>query len=492
MGQKIHPGGLRVGVIHDWKSNWYTSAQGLHGRPARGHQDPRAHPRQARARGPVRHPDPQGQAADHDRHLHGPPRDRDRQVGRRGRRAAPRRARDDAKNVHININEIKRPELDAKLVAQSIAEQLQNRVSFRRAMKRSLASAMRSGAHGVKINCGGRLGGGEMCRVGELLRGPRPAAHDPRRHRLRLRRGEDDLRPDRRQGLDQQGRDHAGGLRGLHAARTRGSATRIRLAARGGASRGPGAARESGARPPGRPRGPRPGARGDAAPAAAGPAGVARGGGRRRGGGGGGGGVRATAAPRAPASRAGGAAASADAAGRDARDAGRRRSRQPRPDAETPIAETPETPPRTEAPETPSATTGGETTDAAPEEDQVPQAATRPPGGTPRARRRAFRRLRAQGSRGRLDHQPPDRGRPDRDDAQDQARRQGLDQRLPRQAGDAEAGRDAHGLRQGLSRALGGRGQAGPRHVRARRRPRAARQGGAPAGRPKLRSRRSS
>src|SRR5919108_324631 len=60
------------------------------------------------------------------------------------------------KNVHININEIKRPELDAKLVAQSIAEQLENRVSFRRAMKRSLASAIRSGAQGVKIQCGGR------------------------------------------------------------------------------------------------------------------------------------------------------------------------------------------------------------------------------------------------------------------------------------------------------------------------------------------------
>src|SRR3712207_4808276 len=68
------------------------------------------------------------------------------------------------KNVHININEIKRPELDAKLVAQSIAEQLQNRVSFRRAMKRSLASAIRSGAQGIRIQCGGRLGGGEMSR----------------------------------------------------------------------------------------------------------------------------------------------------------------------------------------------------------------------------------------------------------------------------------------------------------------------------------------
>jgi small subunit ribosomal protein S3 len=68
------------------------------------------------------------------------------------------------KNVHININEIKRPELDAKLVAQSIAEQLQNRVSFRRAMKRALASAIRSGASGIKITCGGRLGGTEMSR----------------------------------------------------------------------------------------------------------------------------------------------------------------------------------------------------------------------------------------------------------------------------------------------------------------------------------------
>jgi small subunit ribosomal protein S3 len=68
------------------------------------------------------------------------------------------------KNVHININEIKRPELDAKLVAQSIAEQLSNRVAFRRAMKRALASAIRSGAAGVKIQCAGRLGGGEMSR----------------------------------------------------------------------------------------------------------------------------------------------------------------------------------------------------------------------------------------------------------------------------------------------------------------------------------------
>ena len=68
------------------------------------------------------------------------------------------------KNVQVNIIEVKRPELDAVLVAQSIAEQLENRVSFRRAMKRALTSAMRSGAAGMRVRCGGRLGGAEMAR----------------------------------------------------------------------------------------------------------------------------------------------------------------------------------------------------------------------------------------------------------------------------------------------------------------------------------------
>jgi small subunit ribosomal protein S3 len=78
------------------------------------------------------------------------------------------------KSVQVNITEIKRPELDAKLVAQSIAEQLQNRVSFRRAMKRSLSSSIRSGAQGVKIRCGGRLGGSEMSRSEQYSEGRVP------------------------------------------------------------------------------------------------------------------------------------------------------------------------------------------------------------------------------------------------------------------------------------------------------------------------------
>lgn len=69
------------------------------------------------------------------------------------------------KDVQINIFEIKRPELDAKLVGESIAQQLQARISYRRAMKQSIASAMRVGAQGIKVKCSGRLGGAEMART---------------------------------------------------------------------------------------------------------------------------------------------------------------------------------------------------------------------------------------------------------------------------------------------------------------------------------------
>jgi small subunit ribosomal protein S3 len=164
MGQKIHPGGMRVGVIHDWKSNWYTNDKDfsdaiLEDVKIREH-----------ILGKLSH------AGLSDILIR-----KDKQritvdiytarpgivIGKSGAEVDALRRDLHAltrKNVHININEIKRPELDAKLVAQSIAEQLANRVAFRRAMKRSLASAIRSGAHGVKIRCSGRLGGGEMSR----------------------------------------------------------------------------------------------------------------------------------------------------------------------------------------------------------------------------------------------------------------------------------------------------------------------------------------
>ena len=174
MGQKVHPGGLRVGVIHDWKSNWYTGKKEF---PAYILEDVKI---REHIRGKLSH------AGLSDILIR-----KDKQritvdiytarpgivIGKSGVEVDALRKElhtITGKNVHININEIKRPELDAQLVAQSIAEQLQNRVSFRRAMKRSLASAMRSGAQGIKIQCGGRLGGGEMSRSERYTEGRIP------------------------------------------------------------------------------------------------------------------------------------------------------------------------------------------------------------------------------------------------------------------------------------------------------------------------------
>jgi small subunit ribosomal protein S3 len=67
--------------------------------------------------------------------------------------------------VHLNIVEIRKPEIDAQLVAENIAQQLLRRIAFRRAMKRAVQSAMRLGAQGIRINCGGRLGGAEIART---------------------------------------------------------------------------------------------------------------------------------------------------------------------------------------------------------------------------------------------------------------------------------------------------------------------------------------
>jgi small subunit ribosomal protein S3 len=174
MGQKVHPGGLRVGVIHDWKSNWMVGKKEF---PAALLEDLKI---REHILGKLSH------AGLSDILIR-----KDKQritidiytarpgivIGKSGVEVDALRREIHAmtqKNVHININEIKRPELDAKLVAQSIAEQLQNRVSFRRAMKRSLASAIRSGAAGVKVQCSGRLGGAEMSRSEQYSEGRVP------------------------------------------------------------------------------------------------------------------------------------------------------------------------------------------------------------------------------------------------------------------------------------------------------------------------------
>jgi small subunit ribosomal protein S3 len=164
MGQKVHPEAMRVGYIHDWKSNWFSE---------KNFSDfliedvrIRDHITNKLAHAGLSDITIRKDAAEVEVNIH---------TARPGIVIGKSGSEVDAlrrdlhkltgKAIKVNILEIKRPELDAKLVAQSIAEQLQNRVAFRRAMKRALTSAMRSGAKGCKIQVGGRLGGSEMART---------------------------------------------------------------------------------------------------------------------------------------------------------------------------------------------------------------------------------------------------------------------------------------------------------------------------------------
>jgi small subunit ribosomal protein S3 len=163
VGQKVHPGGFRVGVIHDWKSHWYTEKEFkqflAEDERIRKHIFGKlSHAGLSRV---IIRKDQNNVTIDIHTARPGIV------IGKSGSEVDALRKELHAmthKNVQVNIVEVKRPELDAVLVAQSIAEQLENRVSFRRAMKRALTSAIRSGAVGMRVRCSGRLGGAEMAR----------------------------------------------------------------------------------------------------------------------------------------------------------------------------------------------------------------------------------------------------------------------------------------------------------------------------------------
>jgi small subunit ribosomal protein S3 len=164
MGQKVHPEAMRVGYIHDWKSNWFNEKNFAE------YLDEdikvREHITRKLAHAGLADITIRKDAQELEVNIH---------TARPGIVIGKSGSEVDAlrrdlhkmtnKQIKVNIHEIKRPELDASLVAQSIAEQLQNRVAFRRAMKRALTSAMRSGAKGVKVQVSGRLGGAEMART---------------------------------------------------------------------------------------------------------------------------------------------------------------------------------------------------------------------------------------------------------------------------------------------------------------------------------------
>ncbi len=164
MGQKVNPIGLRIGINRTWDSRWYADedyARLLH-------EDIRIRQflseRLAQAgvsRIVIERPAKKARITIHTARP-------GVVIGKKGADIEKLRS-DLAKmtnsEVSLNIVEIRKPELDAKLIAENIAQQLERRVAFRRAMKRAVQSAMRLGAQGIRINCGGRLGGAEIARV---------------------------------------------------------------------------------------------------------------------------------------------------------------------------------------------------------------------------------------------------------------------------------------------------------------------------------------
>jgi small subunit ribosomal protein S3 len=163
MGQKVNPYGFRLGITTDFKSRWY--ADKLYKDYVKEDVAIRRMMTQGMERAGISKVEIE--------------RTRDRVrvdihtarpgivIGRRGAEADRIRGELEkltGKQVQLNILEVKNPEVDAQLVAQAVAEQLSSRVSFRRAMRKSMQSTMKAGAKGIKIQCGGRLGGAEMSR----------------------------------------------------------------------------------------------------------------------------------------------------------------------------------------------------------------------------------------------------------------------------------------------------------------------------------------
>jgi len=163
VGQKVHPNGFRLGVIRTWKSRWYEDknyAKWVHEDLAL-----KTYIKEKLAHAGISSIDIERAASKVKVNVHTA-----RPgivIGKKGTGAEMLKkeiATLTKSEVILNIHEVRKAELDAQLVAENIATQLQRRVSFRRAMKKSLQTAMKFGAKGVRIACSGRLGGAEMSR----------------------------------------------------------------------------------------------------------------------------------------------------------------------------------------------------------------------------------------------------------------------------------------------------------------------------------------
>ena len=165
MGQKVNPVGLRVGINRTWNSRWFAGSK-EYGKLLHEDMAIRAHIMQHQrtagvAKVVVERPHKKCRVTVHTARP-------GVLIGKKGADIEKLRselARLTSSEVHLNILEIRKPDLDATLVAENIAQQLEKRVAFRRAMKRAVQSALRAGGVGIRINVAGRLGGAEIARV---------------------------------------------------------------------------------------------------------------------------------------------------------------------------------------------------------------------------------------------------------------------------------------------------------------------------------------
>jgi len=173
LGQKTNPIGLRLGIIKSWNSRWFSDTKFSdllkEDLMIRSYTEKRLEHAGIAAIDIIRAP----RKVTLDIHTARP----GIVIGRRG--AEVDKLKEELqlltkKEVAINIIEVKKPELSAKLVSESIAKQLEGRVSFRRAMKKTIASVMKLGAQGVRISCGGRLAGAEIARTEKYMEGRVP------------------------------------------------------------------------------------------------------------------------------------------------------------------------------------------------------------------------------------------------------------------------------------------------------------------------------
>lgn len=173
MGQKTNPKGFRLGVIRDWESNWFDernfsevlSEDLMLRRYIRS--------RLQKAGISTINISRTGQKISLTINTARP----GIVIGRRGQEVDKLKEelqRLTGKDIQLNINEIKRPELDAYLVAENLAGQLESKISFRRAMKKAITGTMRMGAEGIRVICSGRLGGAEMARTEQYKEGRIP------------------------------------------------------------------------------------------------------------------------------------------------------------------------------------------------------------------------------------------------------------------------------------------------------------------------------